>query len=60
MYVLLLYSCFTITCLAVCVYIYDLFLLYSGLTYNIYNIYNIGIYSCLESCRTNGFHITAV
>ncbi len=54
---LLLYSFFTITCLAVCVYIYALLLLYSGLTYN---IYNIKMYSCLESCRTKAFHIKAV
>ncbi len=60
MYILLFYSCFAITCRAVCVYIYSLLLLYSGLTYNMYNICNVGIYSCLESCRTKGFHIKAV
>jgi hypothetical protein len=30
------------------------------LTYNVYNIDNVGIYSCLESCRTRGFHMKAV
>jgi hypothetical protein len=50
-----------------CVDIYAVLLLYSGLTcniyiicntgltYNIYNICNIGIYSCLESCEQKLF-----
>ncbi len=36
-------------------------LFYSGFTYNIwYYIHNIGIYSCLESCRTKACHIKAL
>jgi hypothetical protein len=45
-----IYSCFTPALLLLvflCVYIYALLRLYSGLTYNIYDICNIGIYSCL-------------
>jgi hypothetical protein len=59
----MLQSCFTNACLAVCVYVYALLLLYSGFTYNMYNIYNIGIYSCWESCRTKAFilkHLNAL
>ncbi len=59
-HILLLYSCISNACLAVCVHIYALLLLYSGFTYNKYNIYNLGIYSCLKSFRTKAFHIQAL
>jgi hypothetical protein len=42
------------------IYVYALIRLYSGLTFNIYIIYNIGIYSYLESCRTKACHIKAL
>ncbi len=48
--------------LSCCVSIYICFTpaLLSGLTYNKDNIYNVGIYTCLESCRASGFHNKAV
>jgi hypothetical protein len=47
-YILMLYSCFTPACLAVCVYISALLLLYSGFTYNTFNLYNIRVGRVVE------------
>jgi hypothetical protein len=58
----MLQSCFTPVVLILYLYIYMymyILLLTSSFTYNIH-IYNIGIYSCLEICRTKACHIKAL